>query len=539
MRRRVLTDGKVLKGLIRKEGFCLAGDVVFYDRQNDKLFVVDLTTPSENLDIKHIVPIGVIAVPSTHNIYGTGEAAAISLVNMSLSDGTDGLVTGNLHLVPGLSFHQYVVVTGNLDTGPTEEMTGYAAKVFFPTDTNINRLRWQGNPYDEKTTGWWSGPFVPSPYKNDGSFNEVYFSDLKVATWNVNATLDVDGKENTRKIIEYRGERDYNTWSPSNVLEDYPAASTCDMFYTPGTSQGDWYLPGMGELGYISVRQTVINNTLRLLSDWFKKETFTIINHILNSSTKYSDLYPRGLNCTFVQDYDNTGNSGNGAWNIKNANRAFLRISPEAFSPDKFVDMGLSVKWATCNIGATKPEEYGYYFQWGGIIPYNSDRTPVDGGDAISFNWTNYPLCNGSSSTMTKYCTNSSYGTVDNKTILEPQDDAACVHIGGECRMPTNEEFQELINACNTTWVTNYNGTGINGRLFTLKTDPSKTLFFPAAGGLSSTSWGGAGSTGYYWSGSLSSSTSYYGRYLLFNSVYCGMDAENRLSGRPIRAVLP
>lgn len=157
----------------------------------------------------------------------------------------------------------------------------------------------------------------------------------------------------------------------------------------------------------------------------------------------------------------------------------------------EFVDMGLSVMWATCNIGAKKPEEYGYYFQWGGTTAYNSDRTPVEGGEAIRFDYnSNCPFYVNdylTSSKWSKYTADDSYsstGVADNKLTLDLEDDAAHVHIGGECRMPTYDEYSELKNACNTTWVRDYNGTGINGRLFTLKDDPSKTLFFPASGEL-------------------------------------------------------
>ena len=81
----------------------------------------------------------------------------------------------------------------------------------------------------------------------------------------------------------------------------------------------------------------------------------------------------------------------------------------------EYVDLGLpsGLLWATCNVGATKPEEYGDYFAWGETEPKST------------YNWSTYKYCNGSSTSLTNYCTNSSYGTVDNKTILEAADDAA------------------------------------------------------------------------------------------------------------------
>lgn len=205
----------------------------------------------------------------------------------------------------------------------------------------------------------------------------------------------------------------------------------------------------------------------------------------------------------------------------------------------EFVDMGLSVDWATCNIGATKPEESGWYFMWGDTTPYNSDRTQVGGGNAISFDWGKYKYCNGSENTMTKYCTSSSYGTVDNKTIVEPEDDAAVAHIGGNCRIPNEDEYNELLNVCDTNFVENYNGTGVNGMLFTLKSDTTKTLFFPANGNLVRNDCENFGEDCYYWCNSIYSSSSYRGveTYSYSNSFKIG--TTNRCYGQSVRAVKP
>ena len=96
-----------------------------------------------------------------------------------------------------------------------------------------------------------------------------------------------------------------------------------------------------------------------------------------------------------------------------------------------YVDLGLpsGTLWATCNVGASSPEEYGDYFAWGETEPKND------------YNWSTYKYCKGSSTTMTKYCTSSSYGTVDNKTELEPSDDAATVNWGSNWQMPSLEQL--------------------------------------------------------------------------------------------------
>ena len=155
------------------------------------------------------------------------------------------------------------------------------------------------------------------------------------------------------------------------------------------------------------------------------------------------------------------------------------------------VDLGLSVKWAECNVGAEKTEEYGDYYAWGETEPKEK-----------YYSWSTYKWCNGSYSTLTKYNTNSSYGTVDNKTILEPEDDVAHVKLGGKWRMPTHAEWTELMTKCTWTSVTNYNGSGTYGILVTSKTN-GNSIFLPAAGSWDVKILYGHNYDGEYWSSSL------------------------------------
>ena len=160
----------------------------------------------------------------------------------------------------------------------------------------------------------------------------------------------------------------------------------------------------------------------------------------------------------------------------------------------EYVDLGLSVKWATCNVGATKPEEYGDYFAWG--------ETQLKS----NYDWSTYKWCNGSYDTHTKYNTNSIYGTVDNKTVLDLSDDAARANWGGSWRMPTTEEQQELIDNCTWTWTTQ---DGVYGHKVTSKKSgyTNKSIFLPAAGYRSGSLLIQAGSVGRCWSSSLFTSS--------------------------------
>lgn len=144
-------------------------------------------------------------------------------------------------------------------------------------------------------------------------------------------------------------------------------------------------------------------------------------------------------------------------------------------SPYPYVDLGLSVMWASCNIGAASPEEYGNYYAWG------ETETKSD------YSWETYKWCNGSDVTLTKYCTSGDYGTVDNKTVLEPEDDVAHVKWGGQWRMPTQAEVYELYTEC--TWIKAIQN-GVFGFLVISNkagyTD--RSIFLPSAGYYSGTS---------------------------------------------------
>ena len=183
------------------------------------------------------------------------------------------------------------------------------------------------------------------------------------------------------------------------------------------------------------------------------------------------------------------------------------------------VDLGLSVKWASCNVGAESPEEYGGYYAWG------------ETEEKTDYSWSTYEWCNGSSTTLTKYCTSSSYCTVDNKTTLDPEDDVAHVKWRGNWRMPTKAEQDELRTKCNWEWTTmnglyGYQVTGPNGN----------SIFLPAAGFRYGTVVDG-GSLGDYWSATLDESDSDGAYYLNFNSGFHVWGNNYRISGNTVRPV--
>ena len=184
------------------------------------------------------------------------------------------------------------------------------------------------------------------------------------------------------------------------------------------------------------------------------------------------------------------------------------------------VDLGLSVKWGSCNMGATRPEEYGDYFAWGEVKPKGV------------YSWETYKYCNGSYNTLTKYNTESKYGRVDYKTTLDAQDDVATVNWGSNWRMPTYDEMDELQTKCTWTWTTQ---NGVNG--YKVTGPNGNSIFLPAAGYLYGSSLYGAGSLGNYWSSSLCTDYPYNAYYVKFNSGLVDWVYSSRYYGRSVRPV--
>ena len=190
------------------------------------------------------------------------------------------------------------------------------------------------------------------------------------------------------------------------------------------------------------------------------------------------------------------------------------------------VDLGLSVKWATCNIGATNPEEYGNYYAWGEV------ETKEE------YSWSSYTYCVDTFNKHTKYCSLSSYGNegfTDNRVVLDSTDDAAMVNWGETWRMPSNEEFIELKEKCTWVWtsqngVSGYKITGANGN----------SIFLPAGGYSINDETHRAGTHGYYWANSLDvdGPSRAYGFFFYSNSVdYFDWNTSSRCEGHLIRPV--
>lgn len=277
----------------------VAGDVCMYGISEGKLIIVNDWDASK-YPIDKYPPIGVVVVPGSHGHYADGKCAIMSLNYMNCDTpqtggnfqgmywgarGTDITTLPNLTDIPYIGSNGTI---GNVVIGVTNEAN---------LPSNYSTFTAVANPYDDGTNYYSSRlEYIPSPYMNDGSFNQNY-SLIDSPSSNLNCLADFDGYNNTKKILEVRGPKDYSQWKPSKYTEvDYPAASCCDMYFTQGTNQGDWYLPSAGELGYIIPRMQDIYDSLIKLIESGLKSAIDILMSSYYSSSEYSSIIVRSIN---------------------------------------------------------------------------------------------------------------------------------------------------------------------------------------------------------------------------------------------------
>ena len=219
------------------------------------------------------------------------------------------------------------------------------------------------------------------------------------------------------------------------------------------------------------------------------------------------------------------------------SNGQYYEVMVKMSSGHAYVDLGLpsGTLWATCNIGATSPEGYGDYFAWGEVEPYYSSLDPLTwkSGKENGYTWSSYRYENSAGhdgSSFSKY-TGSDY------SVLQPEDDAATYNWGGNWRMPTNDELQELFDNTNAEWTTI---NSVNGYMFKKITDASVFIFLPSGVGFNGATPLVNYTAGEYWSSTDDTGTGNLAKKAYFASdgtVKSGVGGYRSL-GRNVRPVL-
>ena len=368
------------------------------------------------------------------------------------------------------------------------------------------------------------GPFTPV---NQCIAKTWYKSKSESVTFGADGTTDyIEG--GTYKFFPYQGNIIvYNaSGAPVNILRVYEVTGEKMIVGTAGESQFKvWATTVQPQL----VEEIVLSETsINLEQDNVKSLTATVLPEDADnkdvtwesSDDNVAEVNARGrVTANGEGTCTNTCRATDGSGVFAECQVRVTNDNSGVSDGREYVDLCLpsGTLWATCNVGANSPEEYGDYFAWGETEPKGT------------YNWSTYKWCNGSNDTMTKYCTDSSYGYngfTDGKTELDPEDDAATANWGSGWQMPSLEQMEELYNSSNTTteWTQQ---NDVNGYKITSNSN-GNSIFLPAKGGSSS-----------YWSRSLnadySNSAYYLGIYSRGIETYDNAFRCNKNSVRPVR----
>ena len=286
-------------------------EAVFYNSKNDSFVTM---TPDEITGvIDGYTPIGVVVIPAEHDVYGTGECGVMSLAEMNYTTPDIGSTEYQKIYWGGYgtntSLPDYNVV--NLVNGTTYSWGRLPSDRFTGTTSLDGVSKYYDTSYN-----------IPSPFNADGSRNEAYYT---TAYSTANALSDFDGVGNTKILTDLTTKQ--SNWKTASTITDsgdagyYPAACCCWRFHTPGTEQGQWYLPAAGEFGYVINRISAINETINKIKSVYASVVAVGLytNYYYWSSTEDSNGYACNLQLNTGTVYDVVKNGSTYV-------RAFLRV---------------------------------------------------------------------------------------------------------------------------------------------------------------------------------------------------------------------
>ena len=297
--------------------------VIFANKNDGSLVIVESEEWStSSYPASTFEPIGIVVIPGEHGVLksskGKNQCGVMSIVPMDCDTPTNGgtseqaMFWGQSTSISAMTSYNQVVVT---ESDISNEASGFSSSsnAYIPRQGSVGGIP-KRNSY----------PYAPSPYigldYKSGGYNESYGTVKFDTSSNHNCLADFDGRGNTDKILAQRGPHDYSSWKPTfNTQASYPAASCCDMFYTAGTKQGDWYLPAAGELGYIIPRFYDINDTIGKLNTAYGVGVQLSTNVGYQSSSQHSSSYAYGV-------YTSGGKVDKHSKNSYTRVRAFMRL---------------------------------------------------------------------------------------------------------------------------------------------------------------------------------------------------------------------
>ena len=345
----------------------------------------------------------------------------------------------------------------------------------------------------------------------DESYDYLEFSKLDINSFNPQ-DYDEDGPRADNEHIASSARGTYNTeWKDYTVHCDNGAHSLIFVFTTDGPCDENEYAE-------IAIPKKYITYLVK------KGDEIPTTYVTDGKSAKIINGQPTKMEYKAIT----LPNGNDVILDMTDAKKTQLAINTE------YVDLGLpsGLKWATMNIGAEKESDYGIMFAWGQTD--NAVATKFVDSENYPYNWANAPF-NGGNTSYSADVFNKVKDTVCPNGVLAKKYDAAAQIMGGDWRMPTQDEFQELIDNTTNEW-TQVNG--VNGYKFTSNKEgfQNNSIFIPAAGGCSGGSVNNVG-RGVVWSSSLSTSSPDCAWVLYFDSGDCSMYSDYRCGGRSVRGV--
>ena len=268
----------------------MACDICLCNKSTGKLLIVESSkfSATEYPSDKYS-PVGVVVIPGSHDVYGDGSCGVMSLKEMSCDTPDTGSTTRYQYIYWGqygndistLTNYNYVCYVGSYGT-VNEDVQGVNTSAYLPSD----KFSTVQNPYDTDTYFYYNNryEYIPSPYNEDDTRNPAYYQTASPSSAE-NALSDFDGVGNTTKLINFATAQ--TNWKTASTITNKsdrgysPAACCCWRYHTEGTKQGDWYLPAMGELGYIMPKYNKINQTIETLITAYGSTVGILINKFI------------------------------------------------------------------------------------------------------------------------------------------------------------------------------------------------------------------------------------------------------------------